>query len=242
MVELKSRLHPVFKKHSVSTKLCTSATKNILGLSKIHLVELLLTENLVQLLSRFFLFFSTRARRDIINTAFHLSRTASHLANVRRKVCQWSIGQSTRDLWNASDPWCFYPWSSVYKAQSPASHLWQTATSHHKVSDNGPAPFCMSNRQHRAISTETDDWISRCLCQYGEDLIGTHCCQRIRGESTITASARRSILPIVCERSSIVWEELHRLLHCLPTWTALISCSRREETLFYCYCVVVFFF
>lgn len=160
---------------------------------------------------------------------------------MRRKVCQWSIGQSTRDLWKHIWSAVFYPWSSVYKAQSPASHLWQTATSHHKVSDNGPTQFCMSNHQHRAISMETDDWISCCLCQCGEDLIvtplllahkTTHCCQRIR----------RLILSMVCESSSVVWEELHRLLHCLPTWTALISRSRREETLFYCHCVVVVFF
>ncbi len=44
-------------------------------------------------------FFLTWAHYDIISTVLHLSRTTSHLTNVGRKVCQWSRGQSARDLW-----------------------------------------------------------------------------------------------------------------------------------------------
>lgn len=71
------------------------------------------------------LFFFSRAHYDIINAALHLSRTTSHLTNVGRKVSQWSIGQSTRDLCGRMWSVVFYPWSS-FALCIKGSHLQAT--------------------------------------------------------------------------------------------------------------------
>lgn len=92
----------ILSKIILSMKRRTNTAQNILGLCNNNFQS---SNCCVPLLRKAWFgncqvyFFFTWAHYDIINTALHLSRTSSHLANVERKVCQWSRGHSTRDLW-----------------------------------------------------------------------------------------------------------------------------------------------
>lgn len=136
-------------------KLCTNATWNLQQPLKLKL--------LVRLLSSFFIF--TWAHY-IINIACHLSRTVISLI-WGEKVCQWSRGQSTRDLWKYTVICGVLPLKqlcTMYKRHLQPTYGYQpTYITKCQIMDT----YSMYNHQYRAIFMKTDYylrpyWISCC--------------------------------------------------------------------------------
>lgn len=84
------------------------------------------------------LFLCEQSHSDIIKTAPHLTRTASHLTNVGRGVCPWSRGQRGGDLWKNTIR-CVLPLKhicTVHNPPLPAHLLQQTSPLYQNLSDN----------------------------------------------------------------------------------------------------------
>lgn len=176
----------------------------------------------------------------IINRALHLSRTASHLANVGGKVCQWSVGQSTKDLWKyiIGGVLPLKQLRSAFKTQSPAGHLRQTPSPAPRASHNEHLQYCtLSNRQFRAFfygSWLSESWLEpRLLQRRGLNVnkvnVRWNCSSASDAQPTtaIRAWACNSLPPIVCESRVLLAQPIvcrNYTDSCnASTWATLIS-------------------